>query len=754
MKKIKNKKSLAFILGIFFVGVISLTIAYFYNGTSLTNIFTTKSYGNQVIETFTSPSNWIPGNETPKTVLVKNKGEVSQAVRISLSENWTSEKGEELSGYQKRVKAALINLDNVDDWIEVEENGKTYYYYYKALAGGEQTSKFLKSVTFNPDIDLDVKCYDGVIRLDENINNDDGYYSSCESSGYGYDNAEYNLKITIETAQFNKYQEVWNTDYVIGTEPTLKPYNRVKAANYLMQMSDELDANFDIDNASEDEIKDRLKEINDLSYGSSENDEIKMYRYIGPNPNNYVFFNCTDDTDTDTCEYWRIIGVFQITDENDETDYRMKIMRDEALNDKKYWNPYSSSSTNNWNNSTIDTYLNNDYYSTLSTTAKNMIKPTIYYTSVLSYSGTNNYGDTYNIYNGERRGSTFVRRKMSLIYPSDYFFTYAADDDSTCFDDPYNCNASRNSWMYKNYTYLNDPFWTMTSKSKQESYYNAMYIANNGKLMSDNIFANKNVIPVAYLSSGVEFVSGNGKEGNPYVLELNNYNLTIENNEIFTVPNSAESGQLVSFNYDTDKYQLLSYKMNGIEMNEDTFRMPNEDVNITDIQYKYLYHNIYNEDSDIVLPSTAREGSVITLSSENYGVTSFKLNGEVIVGDSFTMPGEDATITDINKIEHIIVESTHNPYPNSLNYQVFYENTFEDATSITVELTYQTESTSYDWVYLYTDSSTIYNNQKFGGLTKTTTTITIPSNYIKIVFKTDGSVNNYYGFKAKIKPNY
>ncbi len=35
-----------------------------------------------------------------------------------------------------------------------------------------------------------------------------------------------------------------------------------------------------------------------------------------------------------------------------------------------------------------------------------------------------------------------------------------------------------------------------------------------------------------------------------------------------------------------------------------------------------------------------------------------------------------------------------------------------------------------------------------------TETLTIPSNYLKIVFRTDGSGNNYYGFKALITPNY
>jgi len=47
-------------------------------------------------------------------------------------------------------------------------------------------------------------------------------------------------------------------------------------------------------------------------------------RYYGLSPNNYVYFNCSDYTNqtTDTCELWRIIGVF---------DGKLKIMRGSSI---------------------------------------------------------------------------------------------------------------------------------------------------------------------------------------------------------------------------------------------------------------------------------------------------------------------------------------------------------------------------------------------------------------------------------------
>jgi len=146
----------------------------------------------------------------------------------------------------------------------------------------------------------------------------------------------------------------------------------------------------------------------------------------------------------------------------------------------------------------------------------------------------------------------------------------------------------------------------------------------------------------------------------------------------------------------------------------------------------------------------ASEGRTIKLTSilENYGVSSFKMNGTLINGSTFTMPATDVLITDVVLVP--CLESGHNPYSNRLNE--YKEKTFEGATSLTVKLDYQTESTSYDYIYLYDSTGKQYG--KYGGTTRKTETITIPGNYIKILFHTNGGNNDYYGYKATITPNY
>ncbi|MGN1374068.1 MAG: hypothetical protein ACI4XK_02005 [Bacilli bacterium] len=57
-------------------------------------------------------------------------------------------------------------------------------------------------------------------------------------------------------------------------------------------------------------------------------------RYIGANPNNYVYFNCSDysNQSDSTCEKWRIIGVFKnVTKEDGSKADLVKIVKDDSL---------------------------------------------------------------------------------------------------------------------------------------------------------------------------------------------------------------------------------------------------------------------------------------------------------------------------------------------------------------------------------------------------------------------------------------
>ena len=294
-------------------------------------------------------------------------------------------------------------------------------------------------------------------------------------------------------------------------------------------------------------------------------------------------------------------------------------------------------------------------------------------------------------------------------------------------------------------------FWLVTPK-KFSSFGSAyIYLVyESGTISSTSSGGYEGVRPSISLKPGTIYTLGDGSMANPYKIDF--FQISIDSN-LFTVPSIENVGKNVTIY--SDDYFVKSFKLNGTLVYGDSFIMPSEDVTITDIEYIQATYSITNTDSSINVPAKGRYGSTITLTSDNYRVISFKLNGTLVNGNSFVMPAEDVAITEVEKNTQIIIESEHNPYANNLNNVVYYENTFSGASSITVELTYQTESTSFDWIYLYDNpnSSTPYLNKMYGNSTLTTETINLNSNYIKIVFNTDSSVNNYYGFKAVIIPN-
>ena len=126
-------------------------------------------------------------------------------------------------------------------------------------------------------------------------------------------------------------------------------------------------------------------------------------RYIGANPNNYVYFNCSDysNQSDSTCEKWRIIGVFKNMTKSDGTkEDLVKIVKDDSLGyiswDYKKngvgtsTNDYGS---NDWTDSQLMMMLNpTDYLKSGYTIDNNIVKDSkgqaIYQNMGSYYNGT------------------------------------------------------------------------------------------------------------------------------------------------------------------------------------------------------------------------------------------------------------------------------------------------------------------------------------------------------------------------------
>ena len=126
-------------------------------------------------------------------------------------------------------------------------------------------------------------------------------------------------------------------------------------------------------------------------------------RYIGANPNNYVYFNCSDysNQSDSTCEKWRIIGVFKnMTKEDGSKADLVKIVRESSLGDY-YWDYKNNgvgtstigNGSNDWTDSQLMMMLNpTDYLKSGYTIDNNIVKDSngqaIYQNMGSYYNGT------------------------------------------------------------------------------------------------------------------------------------------------------------------------------------------------------------------------------------------------------------------------------------------------------------------------------------------------------------------------------
>ena len=82
-------------------------------------------------------------------------------------------------------------------------------------------------------------------------------------------------------------------------------------------------------------IADKIIELSQSDTVNFANDDPDgNIRYIGANPDNYVYFNCSDYTNQSdsTCEKWRIIGLFNnITKSDGSKENLVKIVKSESI---------------------------------------------------------------------------------------------------------------------------------------------------------------------------------------------------------------------------------------------------------------------------------------------------------------------------------------------------------------------------------------------------------------------------------------
>ena len=261
-------------------------------------------------------------------------------------------------------------------------------------------------------------------------------------------------------------------------------------------------------------------------------------RYIGENAKNYIYFNCSDYTNKDTCEIWQIIGTFKDLDEDGNDFYSLKIINSKPLElqdinngeviTKLAWHHDHEDGSNNFSNSDIYKLLNEAYYNGLgSFSYENLNKS---YTFDFSNVGFKNNKTRLAIRDGNWHYSqltdinlnvdawfnneyadAYYNSKVGLINASDYTYSFGSTCRNLKINKFYNCTSK--SWM-KN----TEGIWTI---NPQEEMGNTVYrISNDGAVNAVWPTNEYEIYPTLYLNSNVKIIAGDGSSSNPYQLDI------------------------------------------------------------------------------------------------------------------------------------------------------------------------------------------------------------------------------------------
>ena len=216
------------------------------------------------------------------------------------------------------------------------------------------------------------------------------------------------------------------------------------------------------------------------------------YFFTGANPNNYITFN-------NEKAGWRIISV--------ECDGTIKIMRNDSIGNIAW----DANETQEWSNSSLNIYLNNNYYNSLDLSAKNQIV-----TSDFNAGAVSNLTDLQSQINEEN--STIWNGKIALPTLSEYFRINSSKKCQTFQSLESNYSTCKGtSWMYSCNSWQ---WWTLTSNAYFED--SAYYIVISEGQVDDYYkdATSNGVRPTLYLSSEVKITGGTGTSSDPYQISL------------------------------------------------------------------------------------------------------------------------------------------------------------------------------------------------------------------------------------------
>ena len=253
-----------------------------------------------------------------------------------------------------------------------------------------------------------------------------------------------------------------------------------------------------LSNKSEPSIVNIYHHTSSLANGAGDN----SYRYAGASDsvNNYICLGSDEATCPDA-NLFRIIGVF---------GNQTKVIRAKSVGYKEW----DTNNSNTWSSSSLNTYLNGEYLTSLGTIADKIATTTWKV-------GGGTFGNiaesvlpatAYQYEVGSSASTTTVNKKIGLMYVSDYYYSASPsawtlvgyNDDET---KDYRAATSTN-WLY-----LGSYEWTISRNS--DFTYCAFGVYSTGNVFFSSVTDSYGVRPSFNLLSSTTYVSGSGSMSDP-----------------------------------------------------------------------------------------------------------------------------------------------------------------------------------------------------------------------------------------------
>ena len=423
-------------------------------------------------------------------------------------------------------------------------SSKTIYFHLKNTNNG--SVKY--ALGYNTTANIEVKVYeDSKDKVSDIIGYTENKYIKLYLKNPT--NNSNTVTITSVLGYENGGELVVPSDITLITEVYTPPVQKTTLAEYITNLYTNASKSTVVNNSITYNYVSSESLMNDRLGGTTTSLDGGNIRYYGASPNNYIYFNCSDYSNqtSDTCEKWRIIGIF---------DGKVKIIRNEKIG-SYVWD----TNTNEWSQAKLMKLLNPGYDSeSVGGSLYYNSKSGKYYTGSSSSSTTSCDFTSSGIKNEETRNkiaevtwnlggnggylvysdtmytyergttvysgnSTAWPGKVALPYPSDYGY---ATDFNKCSRNLYDYgdkNATacvNNNWMYSILAPSNDG-WFLTPNSDNSMctwFVDSLGSATNRLDENYNrVYNGSGVAPTLFLNSTETIVEGTtGSQNNPYKL--------------------------------------------------------------------------------------------------------------------------------------------------------------------------------------------------------------------------------------------